>query len=67
MPIEEVTFHFTEEVGEVAEQIRESRALEMITSKKIKDKKRKEKIVTEFKKELADVFSWYSGILIIIK
>jgi len=65
MPIEEITFHFTEEVGEVAEQMRESYALEMVSSTKIKDKKReKKRIVEEFKRELADVFSWMCGILI---
>jgi len=64
MPIEEITFHFTEEVGEVAEQIREVYALG-ITSAGINDKKReKKRITTEFLEELADVFSWMCGILI---
>ena len=65
MPIEEITFHFTEEVGEVAEQIRELRALEMSSSIGAKDKdRRKKRIITEFLRELADVFSWMCGILI---
>ena len=62
MPIEEITFHFTEEVGEVAEQIRELTTLEMYTGRtKEEDIK---KIREEFMKELADVFSWMSGIAI---
>jgi hypothetical protein len=37
----------------------------MVSSTKIKDKKReKKRIVEEFKRELADVFSWMCGILI---
>lgn len=64
VPIEEITFHFTEEVGEVAEQIRESYALEM-TSIEVKEKNReKKRIINEFLRELADVFSWMCGILI---
>ena len=64
MPIEEITFHFTEEVGEVAEQIRELYALEK-PSTKVKNREReRERIANEFLKELADVFSWMCGILI---
>lgn len=62
MPIEEITFHFAEEVGEVAEQIRELTTFEMY-ARKIKEKDLK-KIRAEFLKELADVFSWMSGIAI---
>ena len=61
IPIEEITFHFTEEVGEVAEQIRELNALEMASIEVNDEKKR---IINEFLKELADVFSWMCGILI---
>lgn len=65
VPIEEITFHFTEEVGEVAEQIRQLYALDMAPLFNNKDKKRrKEKITEEFLRELADVFSWMCGILI---
>lgn len=65
MPIEEITFHFIEEVGEVAEQIRELRALDMSSSIKGKDKERRKKQITEeFLRELADVFSWMCAVLI---
>jgi len=62
MPIEEITFHFTEEVGEVAEQIRELTALEMYAGRIAEEEI--QKIREEFIKELADVFSWMSGIAI---
>lgn len=58
--IEEITFHFTEEVGEVAEQIRELNALQNL-SRSVREK---EHVVNEFTKEMADVFSWMCGILI---
>lgn len=64
MPIEEITFHFTEEVGEVAEQIRELGALEKSTIKGNDRGCEKLRIIREFQKELADVFSWMCGILI---
>jgi len=64
MPIQEITFHFTEEVGEVAEQIRELRAVNMAPINDREKRDRRDRITKEFLKELADVFSWMCGILI---
>lgn len=64
MPIEEITFHFTEEVGEVAEQIRELRAVNIAPIEEREKIERRERITKEFLRELADVFSWMCGILI---
>lgn len=62
--IEEITFHFTEEVGEVAEQIREARALEIASIGTRNRKRERRRIVNDYLSELADVFSWMCAILI---
>jgi len=64
IPLEEITFHFTEEVGEVAEQIRELYAIDVAPIEEGIRRCQKERIINEFLKELADVFSWMCGILI---
>lgn len=60
MSIDEIAFHFAEEVGEVAEQVREIRAWQI---KKKRLEKERQEIIEHLRRELADVFSWAAGLV----
>ena len=60
MSINEIAFHFTEEIGEVAEQIREIRAWETQTRRRTAQK---DEILEHLRRELGDVFSWTAGLV----
>jgi len=61
MPLEEITFHFMEEIGEVSEHIRKLTSLSL---GKKKGQNELLKVKKDFKKEIADVFSWLCAIVI---
>lgn len=61
MTLEEITFHYMEEVGEVSEHLRKLAAFELGAKK---GKKELETVKKDFQKEIADVFSWLCAIVI---
>jgi NTP pyrophosphatase (non-canonical NTP hydrolase) len=60
MSIDEIAFHFTEEIGEVAEQIKEIRGWERQARRQ---NAKKNEILEHLRRELADVSSWTAGLV----
>lgn len=66
MSIEEIGFHFLEEVGEVTEMINKLSILDKIDSANMTktQKEDREMYLRQLKRELADVFSWSTALII---
>jgi len=66
MDIEEICFHFTEEIGEVAEMVLELNKWDSdnLSDLSEKDKQKVKELQRHLKRELADVFSWSAALII---
>jgi NTP pyrophosphatase (non-canonical NTP hydrolase) len=63
--VEEVCFHFNEEIGEVAEIVRKLDRLEHDSSPRLDDERIEiENLQKQLKWEIADVFSWTAALII---